>query len=406
MTANGPNRFSSEYSGHFVANYSRQEPVYDLTVYPYFVTVPSAVKENIHPYLRRDDGSVFVVMLRAGRSIYQERVLDPFYAAHEMGMPAVYYPDHEATALGCVEQFRLCLNPVDSFCTDWGSDFDSLIQVILAPQNISLVGPQRLDVAFIYPYFTMMASMHYYFHIRTGARVLLTSVLRETNLVPFINQNEQWVLEVQAWFATAFLNGKYSLLQIVRRSGAKRTGNEVKSMLKMCHLITFQNNNYANIDFIGFTVSLSVILLMWPLSTPPFLKLYGWLVGKIEKAYEQRKCAPDMIRSYLNKIRNAESIKASRGRLGDALKSLGDLFKRLSTFSEPLGKVFATKHLPGLATFSSLTFTRQRPSERGPSDAETTAREVNEREAGERESSRRSRRPPWIRLGTWNRTSR
>lgn len=217
-TLNGPNRFSSEYSGHFLANLSRPEPAYDLTVYPFgnYIT-PSIANENIHPDLRRDDGSVFITMLRAGRSIYQERILDPFYAAHKTALsPTTYFPDYEATALGCVEQFRLCQSTEDLFCTNWASSLDSIGQLVAAYQNISSIGPLLPDLLFIYPLFTSLGSLQRYFQIRTGSQTLLASVFRQGDIVPFVNREEQWIQEVQAWFTTAFLNTRYSLLHYLR----------------------------------------------------------------------------------------------------------------------------------------------------------------------------------------------
>jgi hypothetical protein len=376
-TVNGPNRYSSEYSGHLVADFWKPEPVYDLTVYPYFNEFgPDTLNENIHPYLRRDDGRVFVTMLRAGRSIYRERVHDPFYAAHEIGNgPEFYFPDYEATALGCVEQYRLCQSTADLFCTTWGSD---LIQVISTYQNISSIGPMPFDLAFIYPIVTGMASMHYYFISRTGSRTLLTSVLRELNIVPFINQEEQWVNEVQAWFVTAFLNGRYSLLQIVRRYGSKPTGDEMKFMLKLCRLILFQTNSYTNVDLIGFLVSVSVLLLIWPLSTDLSLSVCWFVFGKmssaISRAIDTTKRVPDGIHSILEEIKPVEKVKA-------IIKGLGIVF---STIYESLRDFTRSSGLPSFL--------------RRPHQGEANEREANEGEANEVELNEGSRRQLWISL--------
>src|SRR6185436_2692230 len=51
---------------------------------------------------------------------------DPFFAAHNFRhAPHVpiygqlYYPDYEATAIGCTEQFQYCLRPPDGRCWPW-----------------------------------------------------------------------------------------------------------------------------------------------------------------------------------------------------------------------------------------------------------------------------------------------
>ena len=62
-------------------------------------------------------------------------IQDPFFAAHRKasfpfaGRPDLhhFYPDHEATALGCVEQFQYCFppSPLSNPCTDWGAHNES-----------------------------------------------------------------------------------------------------------------------------------------------------------------------------------------------------------------------------------------------------------------------------------------
>ena len=107
-----------------------------------------------------------------------------------------------------------------------------------------------------------MASLVRYFGIRSGTQVLLSSLLREGDIVTLIDQKEPWILEVQAWFVTAFLNARYTLLQIVRREGPK-AGQEVpRSKLRLCQIILFRNNDYTNVNFIGLLVSILALLLI------------------------------------------------------------------------------------------------------------------------------------------------
>jgi hypothetical protein len=268
-TLNGPNRYSGEYSGNYLASSSRQQPTYDLNAYPFgFMSNRS---ESIHPNLRRDDGLVFIVMFRAGRSLYVGPMNDPFYAAHNKGVNVDFYlPDYEATALGCVEQYRLCWNAETSFCTNWSVSANIIVQLMAAVYpNMTTDRELVFDLGFVYTFFTSMASVERYFNLRTGTQVLITSLLRTGDIIGFGDQNEQWILEVQGWFVTAFLNARYSLLQIVRRNGSKRTGNEPEHMLKLCYSILFQNNDYTNIDFIGLLASISVLLLICVFSLIP-----------------------------------------------------------------------------------------------------------------------------------------
>jgi hypothetical protein len=97
--------------------------------------------------------------------------------------------------------------------------------------------------------------------------MLISSLFRDGDVVLDLNDyEEQWILEVQAWFITAFLNARYSLLQIVRRVGPKRTGDEAERMLKLCHSVLFQNNDYININFISLLACTSILLLICAVS--------------------------------------------------------------------------------------------------------------------------------------------
>lgn len=88
---------------------------YDLSVQPQSRGLP------LHPSLERSDGFSFLIIHRAGTTMYSMEVEDPFFEAHsncssiESGGQypqlwpkelQVYCPDHEATALGCLEQYQ------------------------------------------------------------------------------------------------------------------------------------------------------------------------------------------------------------------------------------------------------------------------------------------------------------
>ncbi|PMD12692.1 hypothetical protein NA56DRAFT_666171 [Hyaloscypha hepaticicola] len=286
-TLNGPNRYSSEYSGNYMASYSRQQPAYDLNIFP--IGVQGKESETIHPSLQRDDGAVFITMLQAGRSLYETSVPieDPFYAAHKKydGME-VYIPDYEATALGCVEQYRLCWNSRTSFCTNWASPEDAIGKLIaLVYPNLTTDKELILGLGFVYPFFTTMASVDRYLHQRTGTQMLISSLFRAGDVVLDLKDHkEQWISEVKAWFITAFLNGRYSLLQTVRRTGSKRTGNEPEHMLKLCRMVLFQNNDYININFISLLACISVLLLICALSCAG---AFAEVCSKVWKALSQ-----------------------------------------------------------------------------------------------------------------------
>jgi hypothetical protein len=259
-TPNGPNSLSNEYSGNYLLSGPKTPPPYDLHVYP--VGNMSGVSDTIHPSLLRDDGEVFVVMFRAGRSLYSKPMDDPFFAAHNSDGSGSYIPDHEATALGCVEQFRLCLKDESFVCTGWRGRLVVTDLLFLAYPNVTKDTELLQDLLFVYIFFTDLATVQQYLFLRPGTQVLLSSFFRSGDQMPVFHQKEQWTLELEAWFVTAFLNARYALLQIVRRNGSERAPNTPKPMLKLCKTILYQNNDYTNLDLIGLLVSLSALLLI------------------------------------------------------------------------------------------------------------------------------------------------
>ncbi|PMD42921.1 hypothetical protein L207DRAFT_526152 [Hyaloscypha variabilis F] len=271
-TLNGPNRYSKEYSGNYLASFQKQQPVYDLDVYPF--GLQDDQKETIHPGLQRDDGVVFIVMLRAGRSLYNMSapIEDPFYAAHNTYPDTnLLIPDYEATALGCVEQYKLCWNNKTSPCTNWGRFQVAVVEMMAVARAAGDID-MLYDLGFVYGALTTMGSVHRYLLQRVGTQVLISSLFRDNFVVSLLDYKEQWILEVQAWFTTAFLNARYALLQIVRQVGSKRTGDEAEQILKICHSVLFQNNDYININFISLLACIVVLLLVCAFSWEPLPK--------------------------------------------------------------------------------------------------------------------------------------
>lgn len=258
-TQNGPNTLSEEYSGNLLLTSPTSEPAYDLHLYPN--ENESNISSTIHPSLRRDDGEVFIVLFRAGRSYYKQQIDDPVFAAHNV-LSQSYIPDREATAIGCVEQFRLCFQGQEPLCTGWRGRrvaLDLYYSIVLNIKNSDEV--VRLDLLFIYMFFTDFATVREYLFSRSGVEALLSSSFRINGVVQECHPTRQWVLEMETWFTNAFLNARYGLLQIVRRQGPDRTP-DVPQAFKLCGIILYQNNAYKNVDFIGLVVSTCALLLI------------------------------------------------------------------------------------------------------------------------------------------------
>jgi hypothetical protein len=362
-TLNGPNRYSNEYSGHTVANFANPEPIYDLSVYPqgYTKVDPHFLNENLHPYLQREDGNVFVILLRAGRTVYNEEVSDPLYASHEKIGSGYHVPDREATALGCVEQYNLCLAE-HSICTNWSTDLESVVQTLMTYVNISGITPLAMDLGFIYPHFTSWGSMRNYFRYRSGSRVLLTSAMRNGLFVEFIDPKEQWIKEVQAWFVTGFLYSRYSLLQVVRKNGTEETEDGLEETRKICRLVLFQSSSYTNVDLIGLLVSVTALLLMWPFSTNPALSAIDWIIHAVTRI-------PHKINLVLMEVQPVTKMKTAREAISSTLSST---YQSLQKFVE---------------SFSSLSLVRTRHEGEAngeePGEGESNGDETNDEEFDE-----------------------
>jgi hypothetical protein len=261
-TVNGPNQYSSNFSGNQLVSRLRARPAYDLNVYPIGGNNTVTTAEGLHPTLQKTGGQVFIVVFQAGRTLYStdKPIDDPFYSAHNKDTATgTYMADYEATALGCLEQFRLCVTGKDHFCSDWGYDVD-----IIAPLATSDKLPieSRLEAVFIYLYFTGMASIKRLFSIRTDPGMLLTSLTRMHDIVDNINPSEQWITEVHAWFVTAFITARYNFMHIVTRDNVKRAKDTPAAMVKICGIVLFQSSGYTNINFIGLLATVLSLLLI------------------------------------------------------------------------------------------------------------------------------------------------
>jgi hypothetical protein len=105
---------------------AQEDGPHDLTVLP-----PSPETAGLNELMTRDDGQSFLVVYRAGRRLFFNMIHDLFFAAHRKAFfpfgshrdVQFSYPDHEATALGCVEQVQYCLPQysLSNHCTDWST---------------------------------------------------------------------------------------------------------------------------------------------------------------------------------------------------------------------------------------------------------------------------------------------
>jgi hypothetical protein len=288
-TMNGPNEYYHENSGALM--FEANGP-WDLTVLPrnhlddnFYQPEPFKLNE----LLQRNDSRPFLVIHRAGDAQYTNAVNDPFFSAHHLRDPngTGTCADYEATGLGCIEQFQYCFSPsqLPVYCTDWGAvSYQSVqMRIYLLTQYLQ-ANKFEGDFHSVYENshdqhilaFNEMSNFER-FPSRFGVYEYLLMRIEVHNMVPLrhrksLHENirwldsdiEQWVLEVETWFMKAYLNGILAV-----QDGAMFTwpnlytefSSEYNRNWKLCGRILFHNQDYTNINWIGFWMTNASLLL-------------------------------------------------------------------------------------------------------------------------------------------------
>ena len=290
-SANGPNSQLSG-SGIMAAN---TKITRDLKVWPNGISsldFKGSYKEKMHPSLRRQDGTTFIVGIRAGRSQYGYPIDDPLFSAHQTLRGNMHYPDYELTALGCVEQFQLCDEQIPSKCTPWESDLKYSASYPLKYNESTFA------MLLFYVNLFSEASVRHYLSEDRGTAVMLSYPLTQrwnTSVTyhQYIDAKEQWILDLKAWFEIAFIKAKYLELNIRAHPGAiigKPEGWIGEGDLdRYCEQILFTDVNYTNVDFIQFLIITSclIVLCLFSISktiahvATKLTKFYQDLVGRV-----------------------------------------------------------------------------------------------------------------------------
>jgi hypothetical protein len=283
-TWNGPNKYSNEDSGFRMAE---AEGPRDLTVLPNYV--PDSIELN--EFLQRDDGQSFLVVYRPGRKVFPNMIHDPFYAAHRESLSSIpgappirlFYPDHEATALGCVEQFQYCFPP--STCTDWGprdEPFSAMFNYLGAQFPGGFNGEispafENWNNQFAWSLKEMLASFKSVY-MTFGVQRYLINRISHHKMLPLVNwgvmlddyrlfdvDKEPWVVEVETWFMKAFLSGILSIqdgaLYAVQDLDPGFSSEYIREW-KLCGRILFHNEDFTNINWIGLWITILSLILI------------------------------------------------------------------------------------------------------------------------------------------------
>lgn len=285
-TLNGPNQYSNDRSGRQALLDNR--PV-QLGIWPSFQFNQSDTLRKLDSRLRRRDGSVFIVGLRAGRSYYPYPMDDPLFSAHDLSENdgVDYFPDYEITTVGCVEQHQFCLNQPALFCTPWTFMGD--------PNNTRSIHSKLIeqgdlisdaDLFSIYYRIMSKASVQDYLLARKGIKALISFQRRGSEIFQGLDTKEQWIIELKAWFETAFLQARYGVFGLLERD---RPPNGMPQDLlaakrkygKLCNQAVFFDGNYTNIDFIKLLITLSCLLLICLLSIRELLANIAKKIGTL-----------------------------------------------------------------------------------------------------------------------------
>jgi hypothetical protein len=259
-TLNGPNPASGENSGRLMAEANIPS---DLTVLPrYFADVQT---ELMHPSLRRSDAMPFLVIYRAGAVKNVSPVEDPFFSANNMQLNdnKTFYADHEATALGCIEQFQFCLEGSVG-CTDWGQR-STPINGLAKLLELSRDDASLFDITTLFKSLPAMFSVHDYVAVRVDLISMVPLITVEVwNRVE--SSQERWVTEVETWFIKGILDAI-----LYARYGARFPLNKVSENLEpklkkehsLCGRILFRDGRYTNINWVGLWFMIAMLVIIY-----------------------------------------------------------------------------------------------------------------------------------------------
>ncbi|KAM6516770.1 hypothetical protein FALCPG4_014943 [Fusarium falciforme] len=275
-TKNGPGHFSDEKSGLIVY---REGHARRLTILPRYLSSDQAKSqpEILHPGIRREEWATpWIAVFQAGDSDYAFEISDPFFNAHNCHKDRGEYntttciADHEATAIGCIEQFSICSNDLD-YCTPWLTSrlAPQLIRYLLdekgfeAPsREVQILMSSMMGWLSVYEYIGMVTWLDRRVPVTdyTGAM----GILRHS---PFKGK-ELWAEEVKTWCRKALLAGLLHA-QLGARFFIWNTDDDDPKWKKdygLCGRVLFRDPDHVNIDWVGFWIWIGSLVVVWLVS--------------------------------------------------------------------------------------------------------------------------------------------
>ena len=243
---------------------------------------------QINPLLTHPNSSSFVLVLRPGATVAQslgnpQPITDPFFSASTpwVGGTGFYIPDMEATAIACIEQFQVCLDPGFGFrCYPWmqslGVNVPPKIMQDLhrAYQNLHDVA---LDYASVFwrsfgaSWVALSYLQEYLQKHVILQRPLLVTPLRLGPSLPQalwnVNATHQWVMELETLFTKAVIWQRILMLGVVMSEADHSNQTPwapgtLSKNLSICDKIIFVDGDYTNIDWVWTWVSIGTLALL------------------------------------------------------------------------------------------------------------------------------------------------
>lgn len=297
-TLNGRNKFSSRYSGRTdgATNEDAIDSMMTLHTIPTSRrTSESAHKRLIHPSLKQEEGMPFVLVYKAGATLFDtspyrpQPLRDPLFGGTRLiqNDTTAYYPDYEATVLGCVEKIRFCRHESEDVITDCSRwmviDEQALWQeysyipplendVLLTsaakndPTRFDAIGRELAqDRALFLAYLQIVRYSSVANLVRSLEKFTISTFQMQGRAAQYI-KNDQWTLEVRACFEMALLFARNEMFAIIAKlgSGTDWVGHP-KEYLE-CPVLLYRNSRYTNVDLIPLVITMIVVSIPVALS--------------------------------------------------------------------------------------------------------------------------------------------
>jgi hypothetical protein len=342
-TPNGPNGYSKNWSGHDAARANVQSSIQILPSYRGTILDDPKWEswEAVHQHIRRDDGHSFLIVNIAGRVTYGRPLNDPFFPAHAIAEESRYlsnrtewWPDREATAMACVDQYEFCIPGSEgtALCSGWSNgdyvvgmivalfwiqrghqipiDFDSdessrrLKSILRSPEGRAAV----MDGITHLPAAINAMSLHQSMTLRNMMMPKSVQLRDQESALRLWYTDEQWTLEVETWFTKATLDAlfrikggaKFAFSHRIPATIVTEIGPHIQKEWSTCGRVLFRNPGYTNINVAGFCSILVAIF---------FITIISYDIARIyDNTTSILSTFRDLKGSYPNFKRNPQSF--------------------------------------------------------------------------------------------------